>query len=120
VDDDAQDDTDDGGDDDDAGGGGDDSGGLAATVADLHSKLDRLLGSDDSGDDDVNDDDKKKPPASSSSSDLESQVRAAVAKIGKEEATDKRLAAVEKKVERPPIKLGRLTRAIWGNVKEDA
>jgi hypothetical protein len=45
----------------------------------------------------------------------EAQVRAALAKIHKEEATDARLEELEKKTaEKPPVKERRVSKAIWG------
>lgn len=49
--------------------------------------------------------------------DLDGQVRAAMARVGKEKEIDDRVARVEKAVEKQPIKQGRLSRALWGKVE---
>ena len=48
--------------------------------------------------------------------DTESQVRAVLGKVRKEEETDARLKAVEERTaEKPPAKERRITRALWGS-----
>lgn len=69
------------------------------------------------------DDGKDKPPAEPpgggtlrhQEATVESAVRAEVERITREKAVDERLDAVEKKVvEKPPTKLRRITKALWG------
>lgn len=110
---------DDAGHDDDGGGDGAGGGGLAEEVAQLRAQVGELLGG--GGDGQVTEPVKPaKPAKSDTGGDIESQVRRAVARIGKEQETDRRLEAVEQKVEKPPVKLSRLARAFWGNQKADA
>lgn len=48
--------------------------------------------------------------------DTESQVRAVLGKVRKEEETDKRIAAIEEKTaEKPPMKERKVSRALWGS-----
>lgn len=46
--------------------------------------------------------------------DMEAQVRAQLKKIGAEEEHAKQHEALKKEIERPPVQVGRVTRALWG------
>lgn len=91
----------------------DDGGGLAAKVEELATAVAGIVTGkgDDAG----------KPPAAAPAggapaTDVESQVRQAMSKVGKESETDERLKRVEKVLEKPPLKQGKLSRILWGKV----
>jgi hypothetical protein len=46
--------------------------------------------------------------------DMEAQVREALKKIGAEEEHQKQHETLKKEAERPPVQVGRVTRALWG------
>ena len=95
-----------------AGGAADGAGVLEAIHA-LGAKLDGLTGG-------AADDDEGEPVKAGSARerevDVEGQVRRALARVGRERDLDERVQKVEKAVERPPVKQGRLSRALWGRV----
>jgi hypothetical protein len=70
--------------------------------------------------DEATDDEPEKPAKEPTSvkeieNDMEAQVRAQLKKIGAEEEHAKEHESLKKEAERPPVQVGRVTRALWGN-----
>lgn len=101
--------------DDDGAAGRGDADGLRATVEALRDDVAKLLGTndDDKGDQHVNDD---KGTAAAPASDLDAQIERAMTRVAKDTERDQRLEKVERAIEKPPVKQGRLSRALWGKV----
>ncbi len=104
---------------DSGGGGGDGASGILAAIDERFTQLrEELL-----GDPDPDPDNDPPAPVSSAGESVEERARRAVReeqdRIAGTRKTEDRLAAVEKvTIEKPPIKQGRVSRLLWGDVNK--